>query len=58
MESRYMLVYEKILSGPLAILKESWTREINLQLHVGIKPEKYLEELKENIQKALFFAES
>src|SRR5688572_10771461 len=54
----YMLVYGKIPRGPLAILKESWTREIDLPPHVGIQPEKYLKEIKENMEEALLFAES
>src|SRR5688572_23959433 len=54
----YMLVYGKIPRGPLAILKESWTREINLPPHIGIQPEKYLRDMKANMEKALLFAES
>ena len=36
----FMMVYGRIPRGPLAILKESWTGDINLPPQGGIQPRK------------------
>ena len=51
----FMMVYGRIPRGPLAILKESWTGDINLPPQSAIQPRKYLEELKINLDKAAQF---
>ena len=52
----YMLVYGRLPRGPLAVLKESWTGDINLPPRLGLQPKKYLQKMKENLEKALLDA--
>src|SRR6218665_1670782 len=52
----YMLVYGRLQRGPLAVLKESWTGDINLPPRLGLQPKKYLQKMKENLEKALVYA--
>src|SRR6218665_757134 len=52
----YMLVYGRLPRGPLAVLKESWTGDINLPSRLGLHPKKYLQKMKENLEKALVYA--
>ena len=47
----YMLVYGRSPRGPLAVLKESWTGDINLPPRLGLQPKKYLQKMKENLEK-------
>src|SRR6218665_2463977 len=43
----YMLVYGRLPRGPSAVLKESWTGDINLPSRLGLQPKKYLQKMKE-----------
>ena len=52
----YMLVYGRLPRGPLAVLKESWTGDINLPSRLGLQPKKYLQKMKENLEKAVVYA--
>src|SRR6218665_3789419 len=52
----YMLVYGRLPRGPLAVLKESWTGDINLPPRLGLQPNKYLQKMKENLEKAVVYA--
>jgi len=52
----YMLVYGRSPRGPLAVLKKSWTCDINLLPRLGLQPKKYLQKMKENLEKALVYA--
>ena len=54
----YMLVYGRLpcARGPLAVLKESWTDDINLPSRLGLHPKKYLQKMKENLEKAVVYA--
>src|SRR6218665_2967174 len=52
----YMLVYGLLPRGPLAVLKESWTGDINLPSRFGLQPKKYLQKMKENLEKAVVYA--
>src|SRR6218665_1994980 len=52
----YMLVYGRLPRGPLAVLKESWTGGINLPPRLGLQPKKYLQKMKENLEKAVVYA--
>src|SRR6218665_686843 len=51
-----MLVYGRLPRGPLAVLKESWTGDINLPSRLGLHPKKYLQKMKENLEKAVVYA--
>jgi|SRR6218665_2073827 len=46
-----MLVYGHLPRGPLAVLRESWTGDINLPPRLGLQPKKYLQKMKENLEK-------
>ena len=52
-----MLVYGRLPLGPLAVLRESWTGDINLPPRLGSQPKKYLQKMKENLEKALVYAD-
>src|SRR6218665_3168636 len=52
----YMLVYGRLPRGPLAVLKERWTGDINLPSRLGLQPKKYLQKMKENLEKAVVYA--
>jgi len=52
----YMLVYGRLPRGPLAVLKESWTGDINLPPRLRLQPKMYLQKMKENLEKALAYA--
>src|SRR6218665_2964263 len=54
--AHYMLVYGRLPRGPLAVLKESWTGDINLPARLGLHAKKYLQKMKENLEKALVYA--
>src|SRR6218665_19344 len=49
----YMLIYGSLPRGPLAVLKESWTGDINLPPRLRLQPKKCLQKMKENLSKAL-----
>ena len=51
-----MLVYGRLPRGPLAVLKESWTDDINLPSRLGLQPKKYFQKMKENLEKAVVYA--
>jgi len=44
--SPYMLVYGRAPRGPLAVLKESWTGERDVSLHVNQPVDDYLVDLR------------
>jgi hypothetical protein len=48
----YLIVYNRLPSGPLAILKESWLGNRDLPVSLGKKAEDFLRELKENLEAA------
>ena len=52
----YMLVYGRLPRGPFAVLKESWPGDINLPPRLGLQPKKYLQKMKENLEKAVVYA--
>src|SRR6218665_158738 len=52
----YVLVDGRLPRGLLAVLKESWTGDINLPPRLGFQPKKYLQKIKENLEKALVYA--
>src|SRR6218665_1255294 len=47
----YMLFYGRLPGGPLAVLETSWTGDINLPPRLGLPPKKYLQKMKENLEK-------
>ena len=51
-----MLVYGRLPRGPIAVLKESWTGDINLPSRLGLQPKKYLQKMKEKFEKAVVYA--
>src|SRR6218665_2317796 len=52
----YMLVYGRLPRGPIAVLKESWTGDINLPSRLGLQPKNYLQKMKANLEKAVVYA--
>ena len=48
----YLIVYNRLPRGPLAILKESWLGNRDLPVSLGKKAEDFLRELKENLEAA------
>ena len=54
--SPYMLVYGRTPRGPLAVLKESWTGERDLDPNFGKPVEEYLCDLKAKLETAAEFA--
>src|SRR6218665_3696347 len=52
----YVLVYGRLPRGPLVVLKESWTSDINLPPRLELQPKKYLQKIKENLEKAVVYA--
>ena len=50
-----MLVYGRLPRGPLTVLKESWTGDINLPPRLGLQPKKYLQKMKDNLEKAVVY---
>lgn len=47
--SPYMLVYGRVPRGPLAVLKESWTGERDVSMHLNKSVEEYLTDLRNNL---------
>ena len=54
----WLLVYGHILRGPLTILKENWTGQTELPFTLGKSTVKYLQELRENLERANKYATS
>jgi hypothetical protein len=48
----YLLVYNRLPRGPLAILKESWLGNRDLPVSLGKRAEDFLNEIKENLEAA------
>jgi hypothetical protein len=48
----YLLVYNRLPRGPLAILKESWLGNRDLPVGLGKQAEDFLNEIKENLEAA------
>ena len=48
--SPYMLVYGRVPRGPLTVLKESWTGERDVSLHLGKAVDDYLIDLKDKLE--------
>jgi len=48
--SPYMLVYGRVPRGLLAVLKESWTGERDVSLHMGKTIDDYLINLKDKLE--------
>ena len=46
----YLIVYNRLPRGPLAILKESWLGNRDLPVSLGKKAEDFLTKLKENLE--------
>ena len=55
--SPYMLVYRRLPSGPLAVLKESWTDQRNVSADLGKPVESYTTDLRARLKKAADWAE-
>ena len=55
--SPYMMVYGTVPRGPLSILKESWMGEREIPFSLGKTPEKYLQDLKDNLEMARAYAD-
>ncbi|GBL73904.1 hypothetical protein AVEN_230848-1 [Araneus ventricosus] len=51
--SPYQLVYERLPSGPLALMRDFWKGKRNIPLGVSRSIEKYLEKMRQNLEKAL-----
>jgi len=45
----YMLVYGRAPRGPLAVLKESWTGERDVSLHLNKPVDDYLVDLRDKL---------
>ena len=53
----YMLVYGRLPRGPLAVLKKSWTGDINLPPRLGLQPKSMFKRIiKGNLEEALVYA--
>ncbi|GBO45566.1 Retrovirus-related Pol polyprotein from transposon 297 [Araneus ventricosus] len=50
--SPYQMVYGRLPRGPLALMRDSWTGKRNIPLSVSRSIEKYLENLRQNLEKA------
>ncbi|GBN98551.1 hypothetical protein AVEN_207085-1 [Araneus ventricosus] len=50
--SPYQLVYGRLPRGPLALMRDVWTGKRNIPLGVSRSIEKYLENLRQNLEKA------
>jgi len=54
--SHWLVVYERILRGPLALLKENWTGVRNMPLSLGQTTVEYLNDLRQNLEIASSYA--
>ncbi|GBM61405.1 hypothetical protein AVEN_70767-1 [Araneus ventricosus] len=50
--SPYQMVYGRLPRGPLALMRDSWTGNRNIPLAVSRSIEKYLENLRQNLERA------
>ncbi|GBN37248.1 Gypsy retrotransposon integrase-like protein 1 [Araneus ventricosus] len=50
--SPYQMVYGRLPRGPLALMRDSWTGKRNIPLAVSRSIEKYLENLRQNLERA------
>ena len=52
--SPYMLMYGRAARGPLAVLKESWTGECDVSLHLSKPVDDYLVDLRDKLDAVVY----